>query len=369
MEKYCNSCGRVLGDVDFILCPYCGNKLNSRVGRQPIPNRLRHAVFQRDQYRCRECGASKEDGVTLEIDHIIPVAKGGTNDISNLQTLCKACNRGKYTDTWVGGKISNGHHSHDIANERRRLAEIKRNKLFDKIFPKITNFHVDTLRYGNSSIGYANKNDIARYLVNNFSENEINQILKSIDDLEIQKEKYTNKYGNTKFFVLGCSDLWYYFYKLSDGTFGRFYADSKNELKQLVLSKDMPWVTFEFESKNNHLQNFVSNIYLKENMGSIEELSLMKFSNLRPKDIRKKVLSHLDPIISGGISHHGYRFCDCGNKIKYYKRYCDDCKPPEELFEPVVKPKPQPKFKKCPNCGAEVRENALRCKYCKTMLK
>ena len=152
MEKYCNSCGRVLGDVDFILCPYCGNKLNSRVGRQPIPNRLRHAVFQRDQYRCRECGASKEDGVTLEIDHIIPVAKGGTNDISNLQTLCKACNRGKYTDTWVGGKISNGHHSHDIANERRRLAEIKRNKLFDKIFPKITNFHVDTLRYGNSSI-------------------------------------------------------------------------------------------------------------------------------------------------------------------------------------------------------------------------
>ena len=32
----------------------------------------------------------------LEKDYIVPVAKGGTNDISNLQTLCKECNRGKY---------------------------------------------------------------------------------------------------------------------------------------------------------------------------------------------------------------------------------------------------------------------------------
>lgn len=72
--------------------------------REPIPNRVRHQVFQRDNYRCRECGARLEDGATLEIDHIVPVAKGGTNDISNLQTLCKACNRGKYTDIWIGGK-------------------------------------------------------------------------------------------------------------------------------------------------------------------------------------------------------------------------------------------------------------------------
>lgn len=35
------------------------------------------------------------DNAILVIDHIIQVVRGGTNDISNLQTLCTACNHGK----------------------------------------------------------------------------------------------------------------------------------------------------------------------------------------------------------------------------------------------------------------------------------
>ena len=62
-------------------------------------------------------------------------------------------------------------------------------------------------------------------------------------------------------------------------------------------------------------------------------------------------------------------FCDCGNKIEYYDRYCAKCKPSEELFEMPTVSKPEPKFIKCPNCGAEIKENALRCRFCKTMLK
>lgn len=69
--------------------------------REHIPPRLRHEVFKRDNYRCRECGATNKE-TTLEIDHIVPVAKGGNNDLSNLQTLCKTCNRAKHTRTWVG---------------------------------------------------------------------------------------------------------------------------------------------------------------------------------------------------------------------------------------------------------------------------
>ena len=102
MEKYCSSCGRVFKDSDFKICPYCGNKLSEREGRQPIPRKLRHQVFQRDGYRCRECGATNKE-TKLEIDHIIPVSKGGTNNINNLQTLCKDCNRAKYTQSWIGG--------------------------------------------------------------------------------------------------------------------------------------------------------------------------------------------------------------------------------------------------------------------------
>ena len=74
--------------------------------REPIPARLRHEVFRRDGYRCRECGATNKE-TTLEIDHIVPVSKGGGNNLSNLQTLCKACNRAKHTRTWVGGVKDN----------------------------------------------------------------------------------------------------------------------------------------------------------------------------------------------------------------------------------------------------------------------
>jgi len=52
---------------------------------------LRKMIFKRDGNCCKYCG-SKEN---LSIDHIKPVLVGGSNDISNLQTLCKSCNSRK----------------------------------------------------------------------------------------------------------------------------------------------------------------------------------------------------------------------------------------------------------------------------------
>ena len=63
--------------------------------RTNIPRGLRHEVFKRDGYKCVECGASKEDGATLHVDHKIPVSKGGTDELDNLQTLCSDCNLNK----------------------------------------------------------------------------------------------------------------------------------------------------------------------------------------------------------------------------------------------------------------------------------
>ena len=62
-------------------------------------SRFRHKVFSRDGYRCVECGASNKD-VRLEVDHIVPVSKGGLDSLDNLQTLCFVCNRGKFDDVW-----------------------------------------------------------------------------------------------------------------------------------------------------------------------------------------------------------------------------------------------------------------------------
>lgn len=84
--------------------------------REHIPARLRHEVFKRDNYRCRECGATNKE-TTLEIDHIVPVSKGGSNSLSNLQTLCKKCNRAKHAHTWVGGVT-------DSSSRRNKVKEI-----------------------------------------------------------------------------------------------------------------------------------------------------------------------------------------------------------------------------------------------------
>lgn len=120
MEKYCSSCGAVFNDLKFKICPYCGGKLDVRYGRQPIPRKLRHEIFKRDGYRCRECGASKDE-TSLEIDHILPVAKGGTNDIDNLQTLCRECNRMKHTDEWVGGETDLEVAQNELKNLEKQL--------------------------------------------------------------------------------------------------------------------------------------------------------------------------------------------------------------------------------------------------------
>lgn len=63
--------------------------------RQPISPADRFDVFKRDGFACRYCGA-KPPEVSLEIDHITPVARGGTNDPGNLATACMRCNVGKF---------------------------------------------------------------------------------------------------------------------------------------------------------------------------------------------------------------------------------------------------------------------------------
>lgn len=53
---------------------------------------LRAFVFERDDYVCTYCG---ERGRALECDHIVPVSRGGSNDLDNLTTACQPCNRSK----------------------------------------------------------------------------------------------------------------------------------------------------------------------------------------------------------------------------------------------------------------------------------
>lgn len=64
------------------------------MARQNLTKKQRFTILKRDNFTCRYCGR-KATEVILEIDHIIPVSKGGTNDLNNLITSCRDCNRGK----------------------------------------------------------------------------------------------------------------------------------------------------------------------------------------------------------------------------------------------------------------------------------
>ena len=66
-------------------------RLGARPRRLPLPADLRWTVFGRDGYACVVCGSNLD----LTVDHIHPVSLGGTNDPSNLQTLCRSCNCSK----------------------------------------------------------------------------------------------------------------------------------------------------------------------------------------------------------------------------------------------------------------------------------
>ena len=63
-----------------------------RLARRRIPDPLRAEVLLRDGARCRRCRSA----VNLEIDHIVPLSKGGKTEQANLQTLCRRCNRRKW---------------------------------------------------------------------------------------------------------------------------------------------------------------------------------------------------------------------------------------------------------------------------------
>lgn len=78
MLKPCLTCGRLTPES------YCPR--HARGGSTRAWRRVRSRVLQRDGHRCQQCG-----GPATEVDHLIPVADGGSDVIANLQSVCSDC--------------------------------------------------------------------------------------------------------------------------------------------------------------------------------------------------------------------------------------------------------------------------------------
>ena len=85
---------------------------------------LENAKSNYGWYKCVKCGKSFRQG-DMDIDHILPKSKGGTNERENLQCICKHCNRSKQADT-----------SETEADLKRRKKEIKQQNKEDLEFLK-----------------------------------------------------------------------------------------------------------------------------------------------------------------------------------------------------------------------------------------
>lgn len=59
--------------------------------RERIPEEVKIAVWRRDNGVCSHCGSR----INLEYDHMIPISKGGSNTVRNIELLCEKCNRKK----------------------------------------------------------------------------------------------------------------------------------------------------------------------------------------------------------------------------------------------------------------------------------
>lgn len=69
-----------------------------RPRRQSLSNRLRFLVLKRDHYACQICGRTAAQGYQIQVDHKLARAKGGSDQLDNLQALCSLCNNGKGTE-------------------------------------------------------------------------------------------------------------------------------------------------------------------------------------------------------------------------------------------------------------------------------
>ncbi|MFD4547218.1 HNH endonuclease [Streptomyces sp. NPDC058466] len=80
-----------------------------------VSKRLRYEILRRDSHTCRYCGASAPD-VPLRVDHVTPVALGGTDTPDNLVASCEPCNSGKSSAS------PDAHHVGDVADDALRWA-------------------------------------------------------------------------------------------------------------------------------------------------------------------------------------------------------------------------------------------------------
>ncbi|QNV45583.1 HNH endonuclease [Acinetobacter baumannii] len=117
------------------------NNWGSGRGGRPW-RRLKAKIHLRDEWTCQCCGIVTKD---LELDHIMNVARGGTDDESNLQSLCVPCHKKKTQQESRQGEVKSskpfavGHRPH--RTHKKKIPFQKKLKQKVKIKLKVEQWH------------------------------------------------------------------------------------------------------------------------------------------------------------------------------------------------------------------------------------
>ena len=251
--------------------------------RKSLSKKVRFEVFKRDKFTCQYCGKMAPD-VILHVDHIVPVSKGGTNDILNLVTSCQDCNLGK-----GARKLDD----ESVVKKQQRLLK----ELADK------NEQLEMILEWKKSIGEFKDielNKICQYFSDSFNhrptengKKAIKKLLKEftfqqiIEAIDIAYEKYytgDDKTAEIAFSKIGgicynnsrsenIKKQIYYFNYLKKACHGNFNYTNDDRLKDFVMDKIFSDDDFErikvIVSRSRHWTNFVYNIEKEYGNGSI----------------------------------------------------------------------------------------------------
>src|SRR5947207_50583 len=92
--------------------------------RSSISKKIRFEVFKRDSFTCQYCGDKAPDAI-LCVDHIKPVATGGSDDLLNLVTACQSCNQGKGARPLSDNTaVEKSRHQAELMQERHEQIEM-----------------------------------------------------------------------------------------------------------------------------------------------------------------------------------------------------------------------------------------------------
>ncbi|WP_457029151.1 HNH endonuclease [Kitasatospora sp. P5_F3] len=91
---------QIVSNIDDPSLPPGSYRLATSEKRPPRVRKaikLRYQILERDQRTCQDCRRVPEQGVSLQIHHLLPVHRGGDNSEDNLVTLCSHCHGGRHS--------------------------------------------------------------------------------------------------------------------------------------------------------------------------------------------------------------------------------------------------------------------------------